>query len=588
MDKKKKENYRVLLRLGREAAPIGWGLALAAGMNLTSVLCAVAAPQLLGKIIQRVCDGAAAGALAGLPRALLPSLALLLACYAGSQVLSYGNIALMNRLVTSHFTCGFRVRISEKLSRLPVGYVDQTPVGEVLSRMTGDVGDLGGYLHQVFDGLVLGAFQLAAVAVAMFRENPALACFVVVLTPLSLWLTTQVSRVCTKNFDAMFDSSEALTGVTEEAFSNFETARAYALEDFTQDNHEKKNHALSENTFRAHFTAGLVAPVVRLTNAAAYILIALLGGWLILRGTIGVGTVVTVILYAQQFASPLEMLGDDISYLHWVVAAANRVYGFLDLPEEPVQTGALPEQTRGAVEFQNVTFGYRKDEPILKDISFRAEPGQKIAIVGPTGGGKTTLVNLLMRFYDPDSGAIFLDGQDTAQIDREQVRGRFAMVLQDTWLFPGTLRENVAYGSPGATMAEIERACRRTHCHRLITAMPQGYDTPIREDSANLSGGQKQLLTIARAFLADRPLLILDEATSNVDTRTEILIQRAMDTLMKGRTSFVIAHRLSTIVDADKILVIDQGRLIEEGTHQELLEKKGFYYQLYSSQYEEG
>ncbi len=583
----KKEDRSILLRLTKEAAPIAWGLLLAAGLNIASVLCAVAAPALLGEVIQRICDSAVEGTLASLSAALPPALGLLLVLYLADQALGYASRILMNRLVTSRFTCGFRIRISDKLRRLPVRYLDQTPVGEVLSRMTGDVGDMGSYLHQVFDGLVMGAFQLTVVAAAMFRENWLLACFVVVLTPVSLWISTKVSAVCTRNFDRMFESSENLTAVTEEAFSNYETARAYGLETFTQEKHEKENAALADRTFRAHFTSGLVPPVVRLTNAVAYILINLLGGWLILTHGLGVGAVVTVILYARQFASPLEMLADDISYLHWVVAAARRVFAFLDMDEEPVQKGVLPAATRGEVVFQDVSFAYEKDRPILQNVTFRAEPGQKIAIVGPTGGGKTTLVNLLMRFYDPDAGTITLDGQNTAEIEREAVRSRVAMVLQDTWLFPGTLRENVAYGRPDATGEEVEAACRRAYCHSFIRAMPQGYDTPIREDSSNLSGGQKQLLTIARALLADRPLLILDEATSNVDTRTEVLIQKAMGNLMRGRTCFLIAHRLSTIVDADRILVIDHGKLLEQGTHEELLARNGFYAKLYNSQYEE-
>ena len=330
--------------------------------------------------------------------------------------------------------------------------------------------------------------------------------------------------------------------------------------------------------------SSVVQPLIQFSNALAYILINLVGGFLIVRQGVSVGTVVTIVLYARQFASPLEQIARGLADLNHIKASAHRVFEIFDMEEEQTAEKQA-ENVRGKVEFENVRFFYKPEEPLIENLNMTVQPGENVAIVGPTGAGKTTIVNLLMRFYDTVEGAIRLDGADIAQLSRDSVRSCFGMVLQDTWLFRGTIAENVAYGKPCATREEVEEACRKAYCDHFIRTMPDGYDTVISEDTTNLSGGQKQLLTIARALLANKPLLILDEATSNVDTRTEILIQKAMDELMKGKTCFVIAHRLSTIVDSDKILVLDHGHIVEQGTHQELLNRKGFYYRLYKSQY---
>ena len=325
--------------------------------------------------------------------------------------------------------------------------------------------------------------------------------------------------------------------------------------------------------------------MIALVNALAYIAVTVLGGWLIQTRGLPIGTVVTVILFVRQFSSPLELIAWGLGYVQHVKAAARRVFTLLDLPEEHDPDGMAEAPVRGRVELCHVDFSYDPKKPLIRDLNMDIQPGQKVAIVGPTGAGKTTIVNLLMRFYDIESGQIRIDGRDVSELSRAENRKLFAMVLQDTWLFKGTVAENVAYGSPGATREEIEKACDCAFCDHFIRRLPQGYDTVISEDSTAVSSGQKQLLTIARALLADRPLLILDEATSNVDTRTEMLIQKAMDTLMGGRTCFVIAHRLSTIVNADLILVIRDGRIVEQGTHQSLLAQKGFYYEMFQSQY---
>ena len=408
------------------------------------------------------------------------------------------------------------------------------------------------------------------------------------MTPVSIWLSVKLASVSEKHYDEMFETSGKLTEVVEESFSNYPTTKAYNLEGYTEEKHSDINRKLQKATAKANFMGSMVYPMIKFANALAYILINLIGGWLAVKQGVSVGVVVTVVLYARQFASPLEQLAMGVANLKQVKASARRIYEILDMEEEEDPSAERSTPLQGKVEFREVSFSYKPEEPLIEGLSMTVQPGESVAIVGPTGAGKTTIVNLLMRFYDVQSGKILLDGQEISALSREAVRDCFGMVLQDTWLFRGTIAENVAYGKPDATREEIEEACRKAYCDHFIRTMPEGYDTQVGEDATNLSGGQKQLLTIARAMLANKPLLILDEATSNVDTRTEILIQKAMDELMRGKTSFVIAHRLSTIVDSDKILVLDHGHIVEQGTHQSLLEQKGFYYKLYQSQYAAG
>ena len=577
MKQPKKEH--IIRRLLWEARPIWKWLLLAALLCIGVIVCGVLGPKLLGGLIDRLYAWWDGSDRSDLLAGLLRPMGWLALVYLGYSLFSYVKMQLLNRVVSRYFTCELRIRISDKIRRLPVSYVDQTPVGDILSRMMDDVSTMGNYVHQIIDTLMTGFFMILAIAVMMLLEDWRLAAIVLVLTPASILLSTLLSSRSEKHFYSMFTESGNLNAVTEEAFTNFATTKAYNLEDYTEQRHAELNERRRKAETRANFTSSIVRPLIAFTNALAYIAICLFGGWLIVRNeSVSVGIVVTILLYAKQFSGPLEQIAGGLGDLQHAKAAARRVFKLLDLPEEPQADGALPAPAKGDVRFEHVSFSYDPAVPLIEDLNLAVRPGQNVAIVGPTGAGKTTIVNLLMRFYDLNAGHILLDGTDCASLSREEVRSQFAMVLQDTWLFRGTIAENVSYGTPGATREQIVEACDRAYCDHFIRTLPQGYDTVVGDDMTNLSGGQKQLLTIARAMLANRRLLILDEATSNVDTRTEILLQKAMDRLMKGRTCFVIAHRLSTIVDSDLILVLDHGHIVEQGTHTELLARRGFYY----------
>ncbi len=588
-ESKRGGNRRVIWRTLCYAKPIRWWLALAGLLALGVIACALAGPKLTGALVQQLYDywaGDRAGGAAALAAAMAPGLLLLLGVYGAHSLFAYLKMRLMNQVVSRHFTCDLRIQIADKIRRLPVKFVDGTPVGEVLQRMTDDVSRMGGTVHDIIDTMMSGFLQIIAIAAVMLWEDWRLALLVIALMPLSVWLSAMLAEKSSKYFREMHRQSGRLYAVVEESYTNYATTKAYNLEEYNHRRHEEINRLQQAAEARANFLGSVVQPVIAFSNALAYILINLLGGWLIVYQGVAVGTVMTIVLFARQIASPLEQIANGMSNIQHATAAAGRVFDILDREEEPPIPGRLDrEEVRGQVDFADVSFSYDKAKPLIRHLAIHVEPGQKVAIVGPTGAGKTTIVNLLMRFYDVDGGRICVDGQDLSRVSREDSRSLFAMVLQDTWLFKGTIAENVAYGRPDATREEIQRCCDEAYCDHFIRTLPKGYDTVIGEDNITISGGQKQLLTIARALLSDRKLLILDEATSNVDTRTELLIQKAMDKLMRGRTCFVIAHRLSTIVDADSILVVRDGQIVEQGRHRELLEKKGFYYQLYTSQY---
>ena len=571
-------------RLLREIRPLRGWILLSALLCLILIGCAVAAPELLGALVDRLYAWVQAPA-AGLARSLLPGLGLLLGIYALQAAVTYGNSYLLNNVVSRYFCAELRIRLSEKLRRLPVSYVDKTPAGDVIDRMMEDVGNMADSIYGIVEILLTGFLQMFVIAGILFFTDWRMAIPVVLLSPLSVFLSAKMATLGEKHWDKHFNLGGELTALAEEAYTNYPTTKAFNREAELQKKYDELSLRHQRNGIFGNFLSSIVQPVIIFVDALAYIAVAVLGGWLIVHRGLSIGTVVTVIFFARQLSAPLERIAFGLSFVQHVKSAAKRVFTLLDLPEEEDPAGCVEGPTRGRVEFRHVDFSYDPEKPLIRDLSFTVEPGQKVAIVGPTGAGKTTIVNLLMRFYDIQKGQILIDGQDISQLSRAQTRRLFAMVLQDTWLFKGTVAENVAYGSPEVSREEIERACDLAYCDHFIRRLPQGYDTVISEDSTAVSSGQKQLLTIARALLADRSLLILDEATSNVDTRTELLIQKAMDRLMGGRTCFVIAHRLSTIVDADLILVLRDGRIVEQGTHSSLLERKGFYYRLYQSQY---
>ena len=593
-DQEKKMTGRERLDLYKkiffEARPIWKWLALSCLLCTVIIICSVLGPKITGELTNQICNyweaKVSGGALWDLVREMLPGLLALLGVYTLGAGVRYGNMLLMNRMVSRHYTCAIRIRMSDKIQRLPVKFVDSTPVGQILEQMTDDVSAMGNSIHQIVDTLMQGLLQIVFIAAALLAEDWRLGLIVLATTPISMLLSVVISNASEKYYRQMFQEGAQLYSIVEEGYTNFSTTKAYNLEQAMVEKHRAVNGRQQKVQARAAFISGLVQPIIVLTNALTYIAINLVGGYLVVKGSLPVGTVVTVILFARQFSAPLEQISEGFSQMQRTTAAARRVFHLLELPEEAPIEQELPAGGDGSVEFRHVDFSYEPDTELIQDLNLHVEKGQHVAIVGPTGAGKTTIVNLLMRFYDVDSGSILLSGRDIADYSRASTRDRFGMVLQDTWLFGGTIAENVAFGKPDATREEIIRACDEAYCDHFIRTLPQGYDTVIGSDTSSISSGQKQLLTIARALLAQRELLILDEATSNVDTRTELLIQKAMDRLMRGRTCFIIAHRLSTIVDADLILVLRDGRIVEQGKHRDLLEKKGFYYEIYKSQYD--
>ena len=586
-----RERLGIYGKLFLEARPIWKWLLVSCLLCILIIACSVLSPKLTGLVTNEIYaywEASAGGSAPGdLAQTVLPTLLLLFAVYAVNALVRYVNMRLMNNVVSHHFTCAIRIRMSDKIRRLPVKFVDSTPVGQILENMTGDVSAMGNSIHQIVTTLIQGLLQMIFIAAALLLEDWRLGLIVLATTPLSLILSVVISNASGRYFRATFHESAELYSVVEESYTNFSTTKAYNLEPTMKEKHTATNRRQEAAQRKSGFVSGLVPPVVTFVNALTFIIVNLVGGWLVVQGRLPVGSVVTVILYARQFSTPLELIANGFSQMQRVTAAASRVFRFLDQPEEDSRESKVDiSSIRGDVEFRHVAFSYDPQVPLIRDLNFIARQGETVAIVGPTGAGKTTIVNLLMGFYDITGGDILIDGHSLTDMSRDEARELFGMVLQETWLFRGTVAENIAYGRPDATREEIIQACDDAYCDHFIRTLPQGYDTIIGDESTTLSGGQKQLLTIARALLAGRRLLILDEATSNVDTRTEVLIQKAMDKLMRGRTCFVIAHRLSTIINADRILVINNGDIVEQGTHRELLSKGGFYAQLHASQYD--
>ncbi len=583
---------KTVVRILKDTKPIAGWLTLGALISLVSVALSLATPAFvrnLSDLLYNYWEPVHLGEPAVFDNAAFAlGCVLLAAAYAGSSLAAIGEMLIMNNVVSKHFTCAIRIRMSDKIRRLPVRYVDQTPNGEIISHMTDDVSVMGTTVHSFLETLISGVLKLLGIIVLIFILNPILACAVIVFVPLSLVLSAKIAGKSEKYFATVRKKNGELYALTEETFTGFDTVKAFHLEGRQRDRQSELCGDMREAAQKGTFLASIVQPIVALSNNIAYIVICILGGVFVANNLFGmsVGTIMAFVIYARMFAGPLESIAQGFSMLQQTIASAERVYKMLDEEEMTEATEETAPKGEGNVQFENVDFSYDPKQPLIQGLTIDVRAGEKVAIVGPTGGGKTTIVNLLMRFYDVDGGRILVDGKDIMKMPRNALRSVFSMVLQDTWLFSGTIYDNIAYGRPDATEEEVHEAAKRAHIDRFIRSLPQGYDTVINEETTNISGGQKQLLTIARAYLANRPILILDEATSNVDTRTEILIQKTMDDLMKDRTSFVIAHRLSTIVDADTILVVNHGTIVEQGTHRELLAKNGFYAEIYNSQYE--
>ncbi len=479
-----------------------------------------------------------------------------------------------------------RKEVDEKLSRLPLKFFDSRPHGEILSRTVNDMDNISTTLQQSVTQLITSAVTLIGVIVMMLTISPLLSIVVLLTLPLSLFVTIGIAKRSQTYFRTQQRMLGQLNGHVEEMYTGHKIVKAFGHENRSIAEFSDLNEKLYQAGWRAQFASGTIMPLMRCIGNLGYVIVAVGGSILVTRGSISIGDVTAFIQYAQQFTQPITQLANFANVIQSTMASAERIFELLDEQEEVLEVNAvIPEGVHGEVEFEHVRFGYKPDSILMEDMNISVQPGQTIAIVGPTGAGKTTLVNLLMRFYEVNAGRILVDGVDIAQIKRSALRRTFGMVLQDTWLFNGTIRDNIAYGRENATDDEIVRAAKAANADHFIRTLPNGYDTVLNEDATNISQGQKQLLTIARAFLANPEILILDEATSSVDTRTEVQIQKAMSNLMEDRTSFVIAHRLSTIRDADLILVMNHGTIIEQGTHEELLARHGFYADLYNSQF---
>jgi ATP-binding cassette, subfamily B, multidrug efflux pump len=518
--------------------------------------------------------------------ALASALGLALVLYVASAIFSWMQGYLLNDVVQNTV---FRLRadVEDKLHRLPLQFFDKQPRGEILSRVTNDIDNVAQSLQQTLSQLLTSVLTVVGVLAMMVYVSPLLSVIAIVTVPISIVVATQVAKRSQKLFAAQWKHTGALNAHIEEAFSGHELVTVFGRRREVEQVFRERNDALFDASFGAQFISGIIMPAMMFIGNLNYVAIAVIGGFRVANGSMSLGDVQAFIQYSRQFTQPLTQVASMANLLQSGVASAERVFELLDAEEQSADPAhpAVSDARRGRVEFEKVSFRYRPDQPLIEDLSLVAKPGHTIAIVGATGAGKTTLVNLIMRFYELDSGRITLDGVDITEMTRADLRSQIGMVLQDPWLFGGTIRENIAYGNPDASEEQIQAAAQATFVDRFVHSLPAGYDTLIDDEGNNVSAGEKQLLTIARAFLADPSLLILDEATSSVDTRTELLVQRAMAALRSERTSFVIAHRLSTIREADLILVMDAGRIVERGSHEELLQARGAYHRLYAAQF---
>lgn len=512
----------------------------------------------------------------------------LVGLYALSSIFNYIQ-GFVTTGVSQKVAYNLRRDIAAKMNRMPLKYFDRTSHGDVLSRITNDVDTVAQSLNQSISQLVTAITTILGVLIMMLSISITMTIVAVLVLPVSMLVVRVVVKHSQKNFVGQQNALGDLNGHVEEMYGGHLVMKVFNGEKDSLDEFHELNDTLYQNAWKAQFLSGLMMPVLNFVSNLGYVGVCVLGGYLATKQIVEIGDIQAFIQYVRNFNQPITQTANMANLLQSTIAAAERVFVFLDEEEEPRESEhpVKLDHVEGKVEFDHVVFGYNEDKVIIKDFNATVQPEQKVAIVGPTGAGKTTMVNLLMRFYDVNSGAIRVDGVNIQDMSREDLRSLFGMVLQDTWLFGGSIRDNIAYGKLDATDEQIEQAAKAAHVDHFVRTLPEGYDTELNEEASNISQGQRQLLTIARALLADPPILILDEATSSVDTRTEVLIQKAMETLMKGRTSFIIAHRLSTIKDADMILVMKEGNIVEQGTHAELLAKGGFYAELYNSQFSE-
>ena len=582
-DEKPKNVKSSMLELLRYLKPWYKPIVISLIFSLVGTLLTIIAPDKLADLTNNISDGLQTGIDMDL---IIKSILIILAIYISANLVtcaaSYIMITVMQKLAWS-----MRTSISQKINKLPLKFFDKVTVGDVLSRITNDVDTISSALNSSITTLVQAVVQFVGVTIIMFATSGRLALTAIGSSILGFVLMFFIVSRSRKYFRQQQQNLGDMNGHVEEMYSGHNIVRAYGATAQSKKEFDRINDNLYNSAWKSQFFSGMLMPLMGFVGNLGYVAVCIVGATLTMSGAIRFGTVIAFISYVKLFTNPLSQISQAVSSLMSAGAAGERVFGFLAEEEMPDDSGCTAhiDHVRGKVEFENVRFGYDEDKPIINDFSADIEPGQKVAIVGYTGAGKTTMVNLLMRFYELWSGQIKIDGVLVSQMRRSDVHAMFGMVLQDTWLFDGTYRENIAYGKPGVTDEQVEAACKLVGLDHYIKTLPKGYDTELN-DRSSLSAGQRQLLTIARAMVENAPMIILDEATSSVDTRTEVLVQKAMDRLTRGRTSFVIAHRLSTIRDADLILVMDKGDIVESGTHEQLLEKGGLYKELYTSQFE--
>lgn len=568
------------------------GIFLVVLFSIGSAVFSIIGPKVLGRATTEIFNGLLGkvmGTSSGIDFEKIAGILLtLLGLYFISMLFSYIQ-GLVMASISQKVTYDLRDQISKKIHKIPLKYFESKTTGEILSRVTNDVDTVSQNMDQSLTQVISSFTMAVGVVVMMFTISPLMTFVTLLIVPVSLILIMMIVKRSQKYFQRQQSLLGEINGQVEEVYAGHEVVKLFNGEEKALESFDQVNRKLYHSAWRSQFFSGMMHPIMNFVGNLGYVMVSILGGWLVIKNRIEVGDILSFTQYVRNFMNPLSQVAQVMNYIQALAAASERVFEFLEVEEESptVENPVDPADLSSTIVFDHVSFGYDKDQEIIHDFNAKVKPGQKIAIVGPTGAGKTTMVKLLMRFYDVNSGKILIDGHDIKEMDRNQLRDLFGMVLQDTWLYSDTIRENIRYGKLDATNEEVEDAAIAAHVDHFIRTLPEGYDMIINEESDNISQGQKQLLTIARVILNDPKILILDEATSSVDTRTEILIQEAMDRLMEGRTSFIIAHRLSTIRNADMILVMKEGDIVEQGNHEELLKKGGFYATLYNSQFEE-